>query len=108
MNIVGEIKWYLEDDYALLKFSEGKNSFHIDSIMVPAAHRQKKIGTKLIEHILVMADTMNKEVRVSARPIGATSEERLQRLITYYERFGFHLEDRGNSIAYMVRDIPPG
>jgi GNAT superfamily N-acetyltransferase len=103
MNVVGEIKWYLDNDYAHLRFSEGLGAFSIDTLMVPAAHRNKGIGTRLITHILVLADHLGKQVRVSARPIGETSEERLQRLISYYKRFGFSLEDRGNSIAYLVR-----
>jgi ribosomal protein S18 acetylase RimI-like enzyme len=106
MNVVGEIKWYLGDDYAHLRFSEGVGSFSIDTVMVPAAHRGKGIGTHLITHILILADQLGKRVLVSARPIGDTSEERLQRLIAYYQRFGFYLEDRGHSIAYMVRDVP--
>lgn len=106
MNVVGEIKWYLDDDYAHLRFSEGIGSFSIDTVMVPAAHRRKGIGTKLIQHVLVLADQFRKQVRVSARPIGDTSEERLQRLIAYYQRFGFYVEDRGHSIAYMVRAVP--
>ena len=106
MNLVGELKWYLDGDYAHLRFSEGIGSFSIDTVMVPAAHRSKGIGTKLIRHILILADQLGKQVRLSARPIGDTSEERLQRLIAYYQRFGFCLEDRGNSIAYMVRNVP--
>lgn len=105
MNVVGEIKWYLDNDYAHLRFSEGVGSFAIDTVMVPAAHRGRGIGTNLIKHILLLADQLGKQVRVAARPIGQTSEERLQRLIAYYQRFGFYMVDRGNSIAYMVRDV---
>ncbi len=104
MNVVGEIKWYLDNDYAHLRFSEGIGSFSIDTVMVPAVHRNKGIGTKLINHILILADQLGKQVMVSARPIGETSEERLQRLIAYYQRFDFRMVDRGHSIAYMVRD----
>ena len=78
MNVVGEIKWYLDNDYAHLSFSEGVGSFSIDTVMVPAAHRSKGIGTKLIRHVLILADQLGKQVLISARPIGETSEERLQ------------------------------
>jgi len=104
MNIVGEIKWYLDGDYAHLKYSESRGSFSIDTVMVPAAYRNKGIGSHLISHVLMMADRLGKEVRISARPIGVTSEERLQRLVSYYHKFGFYVVDRGHSIAYMVRD----
>ena len=105
MNVVGELKWYLDDTYAQLKFSESKNALHIDTIMVPAAHRSKEIGTQLINHVLILADAMKKEVKVSARPFANFTEEKLQRLISYYERFGFRMEDRTHSIAYLVRDV---
>jgi len=108
MNVVGEIKWYLDGDYAHLRFSEGVGSFSIDTVMVPAAQRSQGIGSKLISHVLILADHLGKQVRLSARPIGDTSEERLQRLIVYYMRFGFYVVDRGHSIAYMVRDVPGG
>lgn len=108
MNIIGVIKCYLDQTYAKLQFSESSQAFSIDTIMVPAAHRNKGVGRNLINHVLVMADTMGKLVRVSARPIGNCSEERLQRLVAYYESFGFQLEDRGLSIAYMVRIAPQG
>ncbi|MBU0675932.1 MAG: GNAT family N-acetyltransferase [Proteobacteria bacterium] len=107
MNIVGEIKWYLGDDYAQIKFSESKEAFSIDTVMVPAAHRSKGVGSQMIRHILTLADGLAKKVHVSARPIGNVSEERLQRLIKFYQQFGFYQVDRGHSIAYLVRDTQP-
>ena len=104
MNIAGELKWYLGDNYAYLKFSESREAFFIDTIMVPASHRRKWIKTCLIKHVLTLADAKGKMVRVSARPVGNLTEERLKRLVSYYMRFGFSVEDRGFPIAYMVRD----
>jgi GNAT superfamily N-acetyltransferase len=101
MNVVGEIKWFLGDDYAHLKFSESKTSFSIDVVMVPSAHRGNGIGTALIRHILCLADCMGKDVYVSARPLVQYSEEKLARLIVYYERLGFEITDRGLTTAYM-------
>ena len=105
MNIVGEIKCYLGDDYAHLKFSESKGAFSIDTVMVPASYRNNGIGTMLIKHILLLADSLNKEVRLSARPIGSLSEEKLQRLVAYYKRLGFQVLDRGQTIVYMMRRV---
>lgn len=104
MNIVGEIKWYLDNDYAQLKFSESRTGFSIDTVMVPVAHRGKGIGTGLIQHVLTLADATAKKVRVNAYPIGNITEEKLQQLITYYMRFGFYIEDRGFANVYMVRN----
>jgi len=104
VNIVGEIKCYLGDDYALLKFSESKGSFSIDTVMVPASHRNEGIGTMLVNHILILADSLGKKVRLSARPIGSFNEEKLQRLVAYYKRLDFHVLDRGLTIVYMIRD----
>ncbi len=103
MNIVGEIKYYIDDDYAVLKFSEDKRSLSIDIVNVPVKHRSKGIGTELINIILLRADTLGKSVNLSARPIGVTSEEKLQRLVKYYEKFGFTSMDRGLSVVYMSR-----
>jgi len=103
MNIVGEIKHYLGDDYAILKFSESRTSFSIDIVSVPAAYRNRGIGTLLIRHVLSLADAMQKDVMVSARPIGTSNEETLQRLVRYYERFGFREFDRGLTVVYMRR-----
>ncbi len=106
MNVVGEIKWYLGNDYALLKYSQDNFSISIDTIMVPALFRNKGIGTSMINQVLAMADGLGKTVRISARPVGEVSEERLLRLVAYYERFNFKMHDRGMTIAYMVREIP--
>ncbi|MEW6109862.1 MAG: GNAT family N-acetyltransferase [Nitrospirota bacterium] len=91
MNIVGEIRCYLGDDYALLKFSESKTSFSIDIVTVPALYRGQGIGTMLINHILLLADHTGKDTRVTVRPIGSAGEEKLQRLIRYYRKFGFEI-----------------
>jgi GNAT superfamily N-acetyltransferase len=102
VNIEGEIKWFLGDDYAHLKFSESKTSFSIDTIMVPSAHRGEGVGTLLIRHVLSMAESMGKDVYVSARPF-QSGENKLERLVTYYRRFGFEVTDRGLTTAYMCR-----
>ncbi len=103
MNIAGEIKCFLGDDYAYLKFSESKTAFSIDIVMVPAASRNAGIGTMLINHVLLMSEGAGKDVYVSARPFAQFSEEKLERLISYYERFGFRVTDRGLTTAYMCR-----
>jgi predicted GNAT family acetyltransferase len=107
MNITGEIRCYLGDsDYACLKYSEGKSSFAIDIVDVPASSRKQGIGTMLIEHVLVMANSMKKDVYVTARPFYSASQENIERLVRYYERFGFRVYDRGLTVAYMVRKCP--
>lgn len=108
MNIVGEIKQHFGDDFACLRFSEDRTSFSIDIVMVPPDFRGRGIGSGLIRHILVLADSLGKNVRVSARPLGSMSEERLQRLVTYYRRFGFEEVDRGLSAVHMVRGEKAG
>lgn len=109
MNIVGEIRYYVGDDnYATLKFSESKSSFSLDIVVVPAAHRGKGIGATLITHVLRLAESMGKDVYVSARPLGPFSQDRLERLIGYYQRFGFELYDRGLTVAYMCKKITRG
>lgn len=104
MNVVGEIRLYLGgSDYAQLKFSETKTSFSIDIVMVPVSHRNQGIGKTLINHILLLAEGMGKDVYVSARPIGSFTEVKLERLIAYYRGFGFEVIDRGITVAYMSK-----
>jgi GNAT superfamily N-acetyltransferase len=107
VNIVGEIKYHLDENvYAHLKYSESRASFSIDIVFVPVSHRNRGIGSFLINHILLLADSMGKGVYLSARPIGSQSEGKLQRLIAYYKRFGFEIYDTGQTVAYMSRKTP--
>ncbi len=104
MNLVGEIKWFLgEDDYARMKYSEDRHCLFIETILVPARYRNQGIGSELVRHVLVLADALGKKTRVSARPIGNATPENLDRLVGFYSRFGFTVEDRGMTIVYMVR-----
>ena len=103
MNVSGEIKYFLGSDYAHLKFSETKNSISIDSVIVPFSHRSRGIGTALIQRVLLLADGLRKDVFISARPIGVCDEERLQRLVGFYEQFDFCKYDRGVTVVYMKR-----
>lgn len=104
MNVTGELQWHLgDDDRASLKFSESHLAYSIDTVLVPAKFRGQGIGTQLIRKILLMADVEGKEVYLSARPIGSNDEEKLMRLVHYYERFGFQSIDRGLSVVYMKR-----
>lgn len=106
MNIHGEFKWFLGDDkeYAKLGFTESHKAFSIDIVLVPKAHRGKGIGSALIKHILAMADTLQKDIYLSARPIaGTTTPEKQQQLVKYYKNFGFKVIDEGVTATYMVR-----
>lgn len=104
MNLTGELRWHLgEADFALLHYSEDMAAFSIDSVMVPSAFRGRGIGTELIRRVLIMADAVGKDVFLSARPIGNSGEDRLLRLVHYYERFGFIQIDRGLTVVYMAR-----
>lgn len=103
MHITGELKWHIDKEYAHLKFCEEDHEIHIDTIFVPAIHRKRGIGSTLLQRILAMADQIGKRVLLDARPIGATGEEHLQRLIVFYQRFGFKVTSRGNCRATMIR-----
>lgn len=104
VNIVGEMKYFLGDGkYAQFKYAESGTAFSIDIVMVPTDYRGQGIGKFLIKHVLYLADAMKKSVFLSARPIGKTDEEGLQRLVDYYREFGFEVEDRGLTVVYMHR-----
>lgn len=104
MNVTGEMVWHLGgDNQAKLTYSESHLAYSIDTVLVSAKFRGQGIGTQLIKKLLTLADAEDKEVYLSARPIGSNDEEKLMRLVHYYERFGFHSIDRGLSVVYMKR-----
>lgn len=108
MNIVGHIKYALGEDYAQIKFSETRDTLSIDTVVVPVSHRGQGIGTFLIDHILILADEQGKDVLLSARPIGAVNDEKVQKLVRFYQKFGFEVYDRGLTVAYMRRKAKAG
>ncbi len=96
--------WHLGDDnHAKLKYSESHLAYSIDTVLVSAKYRGQGFGTQLIKKILILADAEDKAVYLTARPIGGNDEEKLMRLVHYYERFGFRSVDRGLSVVYMKR-----
>jgi len=104
MNVTGEMVWHLGgDNQEKLTYSESHLAYSIDTVLVSAKFRGQGIGTQLIKKLLTLADAEDKEVYLSARPIGSNDEEKLMRLVHYYERFGFHSIDRGLSVVYMKR-----
>ena len=103
MDINGEIKLFFDKDYAQLKFSETKGSLCIETVMVPFKHRGLGIGTALIQRLLVWADNTKKDVFTSARPIGTYNEEKVERLVRFYEQFDFCTYKRGVTAVYMKR-----
>lgn len=104
LNITGEFVWHLgNNDHAKLTFSESRNAYSLDTVLVPAKFRSQGIGTELIKRLLILADGQQKDVFLSARPIGSSSEDQLARLVSYYEGFGFSTIDKGFSVVYMKR-----
>lgn len=106
MKLTGELRHQLGADRATLRFSEDATTVELEVVLVPAAHRGRGLGTALIERVLCLADSLGKETKVAARPIGTHGADVLERLVTYYRRFGFEETSRGVSVVYMRR--PPG
>lgn len=103
MDLNGEIKIFFGKDYAQLKFTETNISFSIDSVMVPYKQRGNGVGTELIKRMIMWADSVQKDVFTSARPIGQYDEEKVQRLVRFYEQFDFYAYKRGVTAVYMKR-----
>lgn len=107
VNLEGEFILHLgEKKDARLRFSESRDVFLLDLVMVPTGLRQQGHGAALIARLLAMADTLSKPVLLTARPIGQSSPEALARLVRYYEDFGFREEQRALTSVLMRRPVP--
>lgn len=103
MKLTGELRHALGAEHATLRFSEDDSAISLDIVLVPATHRARGIGSALIQRVLCMADSLGKEARVAARPIGTHGDVPLERLVAYYRRFGFEETSRGVSVVHMRR-----
>ena len=112
MKITGELKYFLNDDehdYAQLKFSDTNGRLVLETIIVPKSMRDQGVGTTLACQLLDLADMWEKDVYLTARPIGvgSGSSGNLDKLIRFYSRLGFAELDRGVSQINMVRRYEP-
>ncbi len=104
LNLTAEVRCHLGgEESAVLRFSEGKDAFVLDLVLVPAEHRAQGLGTALIHRLLVLADWAGKRIDTTARPIGRSTPETLERLVRYYEGLGFHRTKEGLTSVMMSR-----
>lgn len=104
LNLTAELRCHLGGDQsAVLRFSEGKDAFVLDLVLVPREHRSQGLGTALIHRLLALADWAGKRVNTTARPIGRNTPETLERLVRYYERLGFRRTEEGLTSVMMCR-----
>ncbi len=107
-DLTGELRWSVGDEIAQLKFVETANGIKIETIVVPASCRGRGIGSILINRVIKCANLAGKDVHLSARPLaGRTNPERLERLIRFYEKFGFKELERGVTVCHMIRTATP-
>ncbi len=106
MDIVAELKWqFAPKDFARLKFTETDSAFSIDMMLVPSSHRGQGVGSELLKNVLILADAKNKVVNLTARPIGAElKKQALDRLVSFYQNFGFRVTETGVTVVYMRRE----
>ena len=109
LNATTAMKAHLgEAGSAVMRFSESRHAFSLDLILIPSACRGAGLGTALIHRLLAIADTVGKPVHTTARPIGQSSQEILDRLVAYYERFGFVAVEQGFRAVHMKRPARGG
>lgn len=108
MKILGELRCELGQDHALLKFAETDGELYVETVFVPAAARSAGHGSTLLARVLALADALEKPVRLKARPIGVSAPGALERLVRYYERFGFAAVGREAASVDMVRPARAG
>ncbi len=108
MNLKGELHYHLEGkESARVKFSEGVSSMSIDIVFVPSRFRRQGIGKVLVKRVLAIADAAGKDVFITVRPLGQSSEDIISSLIRFYQDFGFELTDRDPGLAHMRRQAKP-
>jgi len=109
LNATTEMKAHLgEAGSAVMRFSESRHAFSLDLILVPSACRGAGLGTALIHRLLAIADAVGKPVHTTARPIGQSSAEIVDRLVAYYQRFGFVPVEQGFRAVHMKRPTRGG
>jgi len=103
-NVTGILKWTIADETVQLKFSETEKGLSLDTIVVPAACRGQGIGSQLLKQLINLAHFQNKDIYLTARPLGGRSNpERLARLVRFYKKSGFEVVEEGVSVCHMVR-----
>jgi GNAT superfamily N-acetyltransferase len=89
-----------------MRFSESGDALSLDLVLVPSDKRGQGTGHLLLRRLLLLADSLGKPVLTTARPIGKSTPETLDRLERFYGRSGFRVVQRGVSSALMRRDPP--
>jgi len=119
MRIAGEIKYFFDEskDFAHLKYSDQNGKLSLDTVIVPAAYRNRGVGSQLVRQFLSWAAIWQRDVYLAARPIGvgSGSADNLGKLYRFYSRHGFEEVNRGVTVIHMVRRFieldkggPPG
>jgi ribosomal protein S18 acetylase RimI-like enzyme len=107
--LTGELSWSMGESQAKLKFTETDDGITLETIVVPAECRGKGCGGSLLRYLIEYSGLRKKDIQLSARPIGGgTSPERLERLVRFYEKYGFVEVERGVTVCKMVRSRSNG
>lgn len=107
-SVIGELKIIFDaKHYAYLKYVEEQDAITLETIVVPADFRKLGYGSLLMNRLISIAETFQRDIKLSARPIagGGMSDERLERLVAYYQRFGFVPLERGVTAVKMIREF---
>ena len=86
-----------------LELWEDKNKLTLDTIIIPKEYRGQGMGTKIMNMVCEYSDNVNKPLFLT--PSSSYGVSSLNRLISFYKRFGFkkNVKFRDISIHYMVR-----
>jgi predicted GNAT superfamily acetyltransferase len=108
LNLTAEANlWLGERRSALMLFSESAEAFVLDLLIVPTQERGRGIGSTMLRRLLALADAGKKPVLTIARPVGQNTPETLERLVKFYESFGFRTVGRGVASVTMRRVASP-
>ena len=78
-----------------------EKTFSIANFIVPHEFRGKGVGSKLLNEAISDADKECVTLTLTARPYATDNKEELEKLKSFYEKFGFERK-RGSNI--MIRE----
>ena len=76
--------------------------FYFNKLSVQKQIRRRRIGSRLLEQIVIWADTVRVNIYLPINPYGGDDSPGLEDLVTLYERYGFILIEGKEGSMYRL------